>query len=260
MGGGRQASREPRGVNRISLGDFPDFPIELPELAEQRGIAATLGALDDKIESNRHVRMLLLALAQTQTILSSGTSSVRVGDVADVVKGLSYKGSGLVARGPAARPMINLANFATDGWMEPIGLKHYAGKHRDRHVVRAGELLVANTDLTQQRVVLGPLVARSARLRWRPLLSPHLRHQVAASSCLGLPGSCTGRSRCDPGGSRARRTRLGGRARGQNPERASRRPAARVDERADPGTGGAGSGRVGGLTAASLMRGLPPLP
>lgn len=40
-------------VNRIALNDFPDFPILLPDITEQRRIAGVLGALDDKIESNR---------------------------------------------------------------------------------------------------------------------------------------------------------------------------------------------------------------
>jgi type I restriction enzyme S subunit len=37
----------------ITKGHILSFPIPIPPLAEQRGIAATLGALDDKIESNR---------------------------------------------------------------------------------------------------------------------------------------------------------------------------------------------------------------
>ena len=50
-------------VDRLMLRDFPRFPILLPSMAEQRGIAATLGALDDKIESNRRLDELCLALA-----------------------------------------------------------------------------------------------------------------------------------------------------------------------------------------------------
>ena len=42
-------------VTRIALNDFPDFPILLPDITEQRRIAEVLGALDDKIESNQAV-------------------------------------------------------------------------------------------------------------------------------------------------------------------------------------------------------------
>lgn len=38
------------------------IPIDIPPLAEQRSIAATLGALDDKIESNQRAAILTLAL------------------------------------------------------------------------------------------------------------------------------------------------------------------------------------------------------
>lgn len=40
-------------VDRILLTEFPDYPIHVPPLPEQQGIATTLGALDDKIESAR---------------------------------------------------------------------------------------------------------------------------------------------------------------------------------------------------------------
>ena len=42
----------------ITKGHILRFPVALPPLHEQRGIAATLGALDDKIESNRRIARL----------------------------------------------------------------------------------------------------------------------------------------------------------------------------------------------------------
>jgi type I restriction enzyme S subunit len=143
----------------INLADLKRMRMSLPDIEQQRWVAATLGALDDKIESNRRTRAIMVNLART--LISDGASSVRVGDVADVVKGLSYKGSGLAKREGGAKPMINLANFATDGWMKTSGLKYYNGDYRERHVLRAGDLIIANTDLTQQRIILG-----------RPLLAP----------------------------------------------------------------------------------------
>lgn len=40
-------------VDRIPVGDMPDWPIRLPDLATQQGIVAILCAMDDLIESNR---------------------------------------------------------------------------------------------------------------------------------------------------------------------------------------------------------------
>lgn len=51
-------------VNRILLTEFPEFPIVLPPLHEQRAIARVLGALDDKIELNREMNRTLEATAQ----------------------------------------------------------------------------------------------------------------------------------------------------------------------------------------------------
>lgn len=71
------------GVPHINLGILGDLELLLPPLAEQRGIAATLGALDDKIESNRRTSALSRGLARARYVqaCSGRTSSVPVGDV-----------------------------------------------------------------------------------------------------------------------------------------------------------------------------------
>lgn len=51
-------------VERILLTEFPEFPIRVPPLDEQRRIAAVLGALDDKIELNRKMNRTLDEMAQ----------------------------------------------------------------------------------------------------------------------------------------------------------------------------------------------------
>lgn len=63
------------GVPHINLRILGDLELLLPPLAEQRGIAVTLGALDDKIDSNRRKISVLHALAASvcQSILDSPT-------------------------------------------------------------------------------------------------------------------------------------------------------------------------------------------
>ncbi len=51
-------------VDRIPLIEFPDFPIMVPQLDEQRAIGLLLGALDDKIELNRRLNETLEAIAR----------------------------------------------------------------------------------------------------------------------------------------------------------------------------------------------------
>lgn len=138
----------------LNCADIPRFEVPVPPLDEQRRIAEVLDALDNKIESNGRVTTAILSLCGP--LMAGGNGDmVRVGDVATIDKGLSYKGSGLADGPSAGLPMVNLANFNTHGWLKVSGLKHYSADFKPRHVVRPGDLLVANTDLTQQRAILG---------------------------------------------------------------------------------------------------------
>jgi len=52
------------GVPHINLGLLREYSLSLPPLAEQKAIAAVLGALDDKIELNRRMNATLEAMAR----------------------------------------------------------------------------------------------------------------------------------------------------------------------------------------------------
>ena len=131
-----------------------EVQVVLPPLLEQQAIASVLSLVDDKLESNGRAQSLALSVAQC--LLAGGGNSVRVGDVAALSRGLSYKGAGLVESPDAASvPMVNLANFTTRGWLKGSGLKYYKGDFKTQHVLKAGDLVLANTDLTQNRVILG---------------------------------------------------------------------------------------------------------
>ncbi len=68
----------------LNVSDLPSMRIPVPPIAEQRAIAATLGALDDKIESNRRTVGLLLNLATAlyDKALRSGAVTCAVSDIA----------------------------------------------------------------------------------------------------------------------------------------------------------------------------------
>ncbi len=176
----------------VSLSDQRRMHITLPTLAEQRAIAHILGTLDDRIELNRRMSETLEAMARAlfrswfvdfgpvrakaegrdtgipreiadlfpDRFVDSDLGEIpegwevgSIGDIANLDKGLSYKGEGLVDEG--GLPLVNLGCFGGRGQFNPERIKRYTGEYRDRHVVRAGDLLIANTDMTQNRVILG---------------------------------------------------------------------------------------------------------
>jgi type I restriction enzyme S subunit len=70
----------------------------------------------------------------------------------DAVKGVSYKGSGLRDSG---LPLHNLNSIYEGGGYKYEGIKYYAGEYTDRHVVRPGDVIVANTEQGHDRLLIG---------------------------------------------------------------------------------------------------------
>jgi type I restriction enzyme S subunit len=168
-------------------------PIEVswPPLAEQRGITQILGTLDDKIELNRRMNETLEAMARalfkswfvdfdpvrakaegrdsglSPHIASlfpdrfeeselgeipAGWDVLSLGELITLDKGLSYKGAFLAEQG---LPMVNLGCFGGKGRFVGEAVKHYSGEFKQRHVAAPGDIVIANTDITQRREVLG---------------------------------------------------------------------------------------------------------
>src|SRR5690606_25724755 len=69
-----------------------EIPVRVPGLPEQRAIAATLGALDDKIESNRRTIALIpqLVRARVDASLSQASDRIAVAELARFVNGGAY--------------------------------------------------------------------------------------------------------------------------------------------------------------------------
>ncbi|MBM4048755.1 MAG: hypothetical protein FJ279_26935, partial [Planctomycetes bacterium] len=159
--------------------------------SERAAIAHILGTLDDKIELNRRMNETLEAMARAlfkswfvdfdpvhakmegrdprlpKTLADLFPNSVedselgeipsswgthRLGDLLSLDKGLSYKGQFLTGSGV---PMVNLGCFLGRGRFDEEAIKNYSGEYQARHVVRPFDLVLANTDITQKREVLG---------------------------------------------------------------------------------------------------------
>ena len=165
--------------------------ISVPPVAEQRHIAAILGALDDKIGLNRRMSETLDEMARAlfrswfvdfdpvhakakgrpsglpsdlDALFPDSFGPSEVGEIptgwrlaaldqcVDVLKGLSYKGSGLSAAGI---PLHNLNSIYEGGGYKPDGMKFYTGDYRPRHLVEPGDVVVANTEQGHDRLLIG---------------------------------------------------------------------------------------------------------
>ena len=130
-------------------------PVVTPPIEEQRSIAATLGAIDDKIESNRratiHVRTLI-RLHFEHVLARGAVKSIPLGQLVTITKGRSYKSAELAESTTA---LVTLKSIDRSGGYKQDGLKPYVGDFKPEQIVRAGELVVAQTDLTQGAEVVG---------------------------------------------------------------------------------------------------------
>ncbi|WP_168915959.1 restriction endonuclease subunit S [Microcella flavibacter] len=140
----------------LRQGDLVKIPVDLPSLDEQRRIAEVLGALDDLIDTNERLGLRLTEAASAigQRLLLEISSGVprSVEDIATITKGYSYKSAELVE---GDGWLVGLKNVGRHGVFRPDGFKPLSAKVKPAHVVVNGDLVVAQTDLTQAREVIG---------------------------------------------------------------------------------------------------------
>ena len=86
--------------------------------------------------------------------IPKGWELKKLSDYYTLSKGLSYKGKNL-SETQEGSPMLNLGCFIKDGKFSIQNFKYYTGEFKDHHICHPGDLLIANTDITQDREVIG---------------------------------------------------------------------------------------------------------
>jgi len=182
------------GSAQASLNRNYIYPLKvrIPPLPEQKAIAHILGTLDDKIELNRRMNETLEGMARalfkswfvdfdpvrakmdgrpvpgldaaTAALFPDGFEHVegelvprgwkveRLRDHIEATKGLSYNGAGLSDFG---FPLHNLNSVYEGGGYKHEGIKYYVGEHKERHLIRPGDVIVANTEQGHDCLLLG---------------------------------------------------------------------------------------------------------
>lgn len=181
----------------LTKGILNSIPVQIPSKKEQDKVATLLAGLDDRITLLRETNSTLEAIGETlfkswfmdfdpvrekiegkkSVGLSAEIASIfpdkfykdelgdipqgwqvkKLSDICSIQKGCSYKGAGLSDNNGAY--MFNLGCFNAPRTYAFENIKRYTGEYKDRHTVEAGDLILANTDMTQDRDILGrPLI------------------------------------------------------------------------------------------------------
>ena len=152
--------------------------IVIPDRLEiQKKIAYILFNIDKKIELNNQINDNLHKLIKniySNTFINNAKTDwkkERLGNYLRVERGISYKGKYLAESGT---PMINLGNVMPDGVFRLEKNKYYTGKYKEKVTANVGDIVVANTDMTQNREVIGTPVIILSLYESKVIFSHHI--------------------------------------------------------------------------------------
>jgi type I restriction enzyme S subunit len=142
------------GRQRVSADAISRYMLDLPPLDEQRAIGEVLATLDAKIDGNGQAIRACDALVTQAYVdaLGDRATEINLGSAVSVVKGVSYRSEDLRSGGGG---LFSLKCFARDGSLAEDGLKPYDGPFKDAQRLAPGDIVVAQTDLTQDASVVG---------------------------------------------------------------------------------------------------------
>jgi|GEM_PF-1304572 len=143
-------------VRAVSQEDAGRFKFSLPPLTTQSAIVEVLATLDEKIAHNRKQVLTVSSMIPLAfSVLVKGSDLKLLPSIATVSKGVSYRSSELQLSDIA---MMTLKSFDRGGGYKPDGLKPFIGRYKDDQVLSPGDIVVAQTDLTQDAEVVGRVV------------------------------------------------------------------------------------------------------
>jgi len=132
----------------------------------QASIASILSSLDDKINLLHRQNATLEKMGETlfrqwfverrpepvEGEAKEEWKEIKLGRIVDIINGVSYNSDDL---NPSKTAMVTLKNFDRNGGFRMDGFKEYIGKYKKQHILKEGDLVVAQTDITQEAGVIG---------------------------------------------------------------------------------------------------------
>lgn len=156
----------------FNVGVAKKMKLNLPSLAIQHCIASVLSAYDKLIEKNKQriklleeiaeeiykewfVRFRFLGYENCSMIdgVPEGWTVSPLQEHIKISRGKSYSSEEL--RDDEGLPMLNLKNIQRGGGFRRDGLKYFDGKYSDANIAYSGDIILAVTDMTQNREIVG---------------------------------------------------------------------------------------------------------
>ncbi|EEZ1864970.1 restriction endonuclease subunit S, partial [Escherichia coli] len=145
-------------LNKASLNLIPLYlPIDE---SEQKAIASILSSLKDKIDLLHRQNKTLESMAETlfrQWFIEETHADWEITTLdchITVAKGLSYKGAGLTTSDNGI-PLFSLNSVLEGGGYKSAGIKYYNGDFKERHIIKPGDIIVANTEQGHEYRLIG---------------------------------------------------------------------------------------------------------
>ncbi len=176
-------------VNQVSAAgirasELSQLKVDFPPICIQNKVAFALSQYDDLIEINNHRIAILEEMEQklyrewfvhfrfpghenvkmVESKMGLIPENWTVGCVEDLLeysRGKSYTSKEL--EGDITIPFINLKNIQSYGGFRQDGTKKFSGKYKETQVVKNGDIVMAVTDMTQERRLVGQ-VARISNI------------------------------------------------------------------------------------------------
>ncbi len=161
----------------IKPSDIENLVIPVPDMETQEKISTILSYIDKKMKLNNQISDNLYKLTKNifcDTFINNRSinwTKERLGNYLTVERGLSYKGEFLAEKGT---PMINLGNVMPDGEFRLEKNKYYTGDYKEKVTANVGDIVIANTDMTQNREVIGTPVIIPAVYEGKVIFSHHI--------------------------------------------------------------------------------------
>jgi len=149
------------GRQRANKTVVDSVQVTAPDLSQQKQIASVLSTYDNLIENNTRRIQILEQMAQAiyrEAFATTNGKKIPLSDVITIYRGKSYAGDEL--SDTEGLPFVNLKCIDRDGGFRKSGLKRFTGKYKDTQKVIAGDIVMAVTDMTQDRRI----IARAARI------------------------------------------------------------------------------------------------